>query len=225
MVVRARSLVAVLSGVAAFPLAAHAANPGPIQTPSLSCNSDNFVSGINWGDGSSTGVPAVQSQPGPVQTPFSCANNMYSAGVQGDSFVLNFGNLLPPPDPDLKYELKYELLSTSYKEMVVGTPDKWHTTTDFDMYISFYKEDVLQYKDFIGLKVDSMFGDALSPNNAFLVNEEGQLVLDPPLPGGGFAELELYNTPQVPEPGTLALVGTGLAGVAGVLRRKRKAKA
>lgn len=224
MVVRARSL-AVLAGIATLPLAAQAAKtPGP---PEISC-SEGLVSGINWGDGSSFGVPAVQvtKDPGPTQLPavqFGCSNNMYSAGVEGDSFAVNFGNFYPP-DPGFKYEVK---MDTAYKEFVFDNPDgglQKEYVSYFDLYINLYKENsdgflVFDYKDFIGVKLNSLFGFA--GGGEFKIMGDGSVRLDPSIPGG-IGELFLYDTPQVPEPATLALVGSGVA--AGVLRRKKRSK-
>lgn len=232
MVVRARSLVAVLSGMAAFPLAAHASFS--FGKPSFSCNADSFVSGINWGDGSSLGAPMVAVDQGAinlpaVQTQFGCSNNMYSAGLQGNNFAVNFGNFTPP-DPNLKYELKYDLkLDTfDYKEFVggIGVAPELKFFSNFNMYLdvkAFNVDGLMvnEYKEFVGLKLDSLFGYA-SGGDLKLMGD-GSVELDPTIPGG-FGVLSFYDTP-VPEPTSMLLVGSGLASAAATLRRKRKAKA
>lgn len=229
MVMRARSL-AVLA-MAAMPLPAFAGTLGS-PTPSFMCDGSitmgdgsvvPAVSGINWGDGSAFGAPiALVGDPTAVE--FSCSNNMYSAGIQGNNFAVNFG-AFAPSDQFLKYELKYELKTFDYKVLIGGIDAlpccKYFS--NFDIYIDFLNTDgVVQYKEFVGLKLDSAFGYASGGDLKLMA--DGSVVLDPSIPGG-FGTLELYDTPAVPEPASLLLVGSGVASAAGVLRRKRKARA
>ena len=215
MVVRARSL-AVLA-LAAMPLPAHGLIG--LLKPTFSCDSSQ----INWGDGAALNVPGIslvpQPEPDVPAVQFGCSNNLYSAGITGNTFALNFGNF-KPANPNDAYDLK---LFTDYKESTFLNPDgalqdKWDTY--FDMYIELLNADgFVQYKEFVGLKLDSMFG--FSTEGKFFM-ADGSVFLDPTIPGGN-AELFLTDTPAVPEPATLALVGSGIAG--GILRRKRKARA
>src|ERR1700719_1607518 len=230
MVVRvhpAASLAAL--AVAAWPFSAHA-QEGP--TPSIGCttpttNSLAFlapdtVNSINWGDGLRLGAPTI-SVDGGAGVQFNCNGSMYSADVTGDKFSVNFGQ-------DLKIftgEDKWVLAGTQvYKEQKV---DVLLTITEFDLEVDVYGKDadgalVLEHKDFLGVKYDSAFGDALSDTNKVFINEaDGSVVLDPPI-GGGSGTVELIATPggPTPEPGTLALFGSGLLAAARVLRRKSR---
>lgn len=220
MVVRARSLAAVFTGLAAFPLAAHAGNL--TMTPNISCTSTDggVVNGIDWGDFGSLGAPLIgltpQPEPDLPAVQFGCNGSMYSVGIQGSDFAVNFGDIVITKPVDKSTPL---LFTSNYKLMIPGT-DQWKYFTNFDLYIELFNSDgVLMGKDFVGVKLDSMFG--FSSGGDFKLMGDGSVMLDPTIPGGS-GVLELYDTPAVPEPATLALVGSGVA--AGVLRRKRKAR-
>lgn len=225
MVVRVRS-VAALAAVAALPFAAHATDLSP--TPIIGCNADGLVDGINWGDGFSLGAPSVSVTPSvsaasvllPAVQSFNCSDNMYSTGVRGSMFAVNFGTPGTTPSGD---KLQWKFDTTGYQESKF---DAKYNVTEFDIYANFVKigTGALDNKDFIGIKYWSTLGDALSPENKLFLNANGELVLDPPI-GGGSGILELTPTPgaPVPEPATFVLFGTGLLAAAQALRRKSRA--
>jgi hypothetical protein len=227
MVVRVHPVASLAAlAVAAWPFSAHAQES---PTPNIACTpaSDSLsflapskVNGITWGDGFSLGAPSVLVDALPA-VQFGCGDNMYSVGVQGLMFSVNFGTGGTIPG----LEDKWTVATTEYKEFKFNTEYK---VTEFDIYANFYKpqidgSSIFDHKDFIGLKYDSQFGDALSTDNKLFVNADGELILDPPI-GGGSGFLELINTPgaPAPEPATFALFGTGLLAAARALRRKSR---
>jgi len=233
MVVRFHPVASLAAlAVAAWPFSAHAQES---PTPNIGCTpaSDSLaflapsnVNGITWGDGFSLGAPSVLVDALPA-VQFGCSANMYSVGVQGSMFSVNFGTGGTIPG----LEDKWSVATTEYKEFKFDAEQKINVeykVTEFDIYANFYKPQVdggsiFDHKDFIGVKYDSQFGDALSANNALFLNADGELILDPPI-GGGSGFVELINTPgaPTPEPATFALFGTGLLAAARALRRKSR---
>jgi len=234
MVVRVTSAASIMAlAVAAWPFPAQAQES---PTPNISCSNPggtavavipSTVSSINWGDGLIFGAPTLSTDGGLSAAQFNCNGSMYSHDVTGTMFSVNFGPS-NPSDLFLKLgpELKWVLVGTQdYKEQKV---DVQLTVTEFDLVAKVYVKNadgalVLENKDYIVVKMDSAFGDAVSDTNKVFVNEaDGSVVLDPPIPGG-FGTVELSTTPTAtPEPGTLALFGSGLLAAARVLRRKSR---
>jgi len=234
MVVRVHPVASIAAlAVAAFPISAHAQEPTPNigctttpATSALASFAPNTVNAITWGDGFSLGMPSVSVDNSPAML-FGCSDNMYSVGVQGSMFAVNFGLVGTIPGT----EWKWQVGTNEYKEFKYDAEHKIsieHKITEFDIFANGYKVNsdgvfVLDHKDFIGMKYDSLLGDALSSDNKLFVNAKGELVLDPPI-GGGSGVLELITTPgaPTPEPATLTLFGAGLLAAARVLRRKSR---
>jgi hypothetical protein len=226
MVVRVRHVAALAVAASALPFSAHAATIAPPSpTPNIGC-SNGAASSINWGDGFSFGEPTVSVQnPNAVTAPlpavqFGCSDNMYSTPLlTGSTFAVNFGVPGTTPSGD---QLKWFLDTTDYKESKLGVE---YDVTEFDIYAEFLKIDTgaLDHKDFIGVKMDSTSGFALSDSNNIAVNGDGSVSLDPPIPGNnGFVELIPVPGAPVPEPTSFVLFGTGLLAAAQVLRRKSR---
>jgi hypothetical protein len=238
MVVRVRSVASLAAlTIAAWPSPAHAQEPSS-PTPNLRCTSatgaptggdGGTVSTINWGDNFSLGAPTVFVDGSLQGMQFGCGNNMYSTQTfPGSMFEVNFGTpgSIPPGDV-----LKLELDTVTY------TKEK-KFVTEFDMYADFLKTtidggSVVEQKHFVGLKVESDFGDSkiTKLNSLFIDTSNKALILDPSIPAGPngsieSATLELINTPggpaSTPEPATFTLFGTGLLAAARVLRRKSR---
>jgi hypothetical protein len=238
MVVRVTSAASIMAlAVAAWPFPAQAQSP----TPKISCTTPgaatlaavipSTVNAINWGDGFGFGAPNILVDALPA-VQFNCNGGMYSADVTGNKFSVNFGPIGVPGDPSYKVfpgQFTYDLVGTQeYKEQ---KPDGQLTVTEFDLAVSVHKWNfdgflALDHKDYIVIKMDSAFGDALSDTNKLFFNQaDGSVSLDPPIPGGpgGSGTIELSTTPTAaPEPATFALLGTGLLAAARVLRRKSR---
>ena len=233
MVVRVTSAASIMAlAVAAWPFPAQAQSP----TPNISCTTPgagtlaavipSTVNAINWGDGLSFGSPNISVDGAVPGVQFNCNGGMYSHDVSGNKFSVNFGPIGSQDQKIFPGEFTYDLVGTQeYKELKIDTT---LTVTEFDLAVSVHKVNVdgflaVDHKDYIVIKMDSAFGDAVSDTNKVFVNEaDGSVVLDPPIPGG-FGTVELSTTPTAtPEPGTLALFGSGLLAAARVLRRKSR---
>jgi hypothetical protein len=232
MVVRVRPF-AVLALAATPVAAAYAAEippPSALGLPSFNCDAAAAGGTIDWGDGISLspqlGFGATAGDPNTNFLPMSCSNNSFGDSLdktrQGDksmqylvielkdAAISSFLKLDDQNPFDIKYgaEIKLDNEQNKFYSSI------WDVTMLFDKYNS---DGTLigQLKEFIGFEIDSSLKFVTDASMKF---DNGVIEFDPTNPTGG--TVSLYAAPQIPEPGSLVLLGTGLLGIGAAVRRR-----
>ena len=208
------------AATAMVPTLSHAAL---VTNPTFNCSSDlavpSTLTSINWGDfTSNSSIIIVTATGGETAGPaMGCAAGIPSAFVSGgDSFTIDF---TPPSSAQWLGGAKM-----TEKDFTEDIGDAKYEVALFDAYLP-YSPGLIAVKEtdenFLGISFKWLYGDKQPGPIGFSVDTAGNLVLDPAIPENGVT-VSFYSTPQVPEPGSLLLLGAGMAGLGALWRKKRR---
>lgn len=215
---RSRTLFTV-AAAAVVPTLSHAA---AFSTPSFSCTSDpaapSTLSSIDWGDFSSnSSIIIVLDKSHSEEQSFGCSNGTPSKFLSGGTnFQIEFS--APPAGTGLKWDVGDKFHEKDFTEE--DPAGKVYNVAMFDVYMP-YDAGAKLGDNFLGIQWKWISGEAAPGAPSFSLDAAGNLILDPSIPPSGVT-VSLYNTPQVPEPGSMLLLGAGMAGLTALWRKKRR---
>lgn len=225
MVVRVRSLAALSVALTAVPALSHA---DVTNTPTFNCPAGGTLQSVNWGDGTAFNAVNLQatSTDGGFQTgiEFGCSDSggpyYYFNHGDGshtiDEFGVNFGTIAEEKSFVFNFDTVNQKMDVYDPASGKVTPEYF---TNFNLYLTETDPFGAKFRDFIGVKIESLYG--FSTAKWFGLDANSQLIFDPTIPGDVEATVSLTDTP-VPEPSALVLMASGLAAAVEVLRRKRR---